>query len=89
MQFNTASLFPLIVIGSLYFAVYGAFSLVALPVSLIKDFLSRPTMPQAETLVLAKESLKLKSVNLLERGKEMYNKNREIDMLADDKTKGQ
>lgn len=74
-------LLPFILGGSLYFVSYVGSMMAFYPLSLINSFINSPNVPSAERIVLAKQALKDKSSQLLDKGRDTYNKNREFLML--------
>lgn len=72
---------PFILIGSIYFVSYVGSMMAFFPMRLINTYITRPVNPSAERIVLAKQALKSKSSTLLEKGRGIYNKNRECVMM--------
>ena len=69
---------PIVMIGSLSFAVFGGAGMSILPITLILGYLNKPTRPNAEDHVLAKNILNQWSKKLIETAQDIYSEKKEM-----------
>ena len=62
------------------FAIYFGGTLGYYPIDLIKCYIQSPEKPEATSHVLAKKLLKEKSIQLIEKGRDIYHQRRELSM---------
>ena len=79
-DFYSVFLFFFLVYGQIIMGWYLGCSFAFFPLKLIKDFVYRPQKPDAETLVLARQCLVKQSEELIEQGRDLYDKRRDFQM---------
>lgn len=82
-DFILVMLAPLVVLGSISFSVFGGAGLAFAPLELIFNYLFRPTRPEPEDHILAKQVLLQASELIVNKAREAYDIRRDIDINPD------
>ena len=78
--FLLVCLVPLVLIGSVCYAIFAGAGMALYPITLIFSYLNQPTKPSAEEYVLAKKVLVASSEMLLNKAKEAYDLRHDLDL---------
>lgn len=68
--------------GYIMFVVFGGVGLTALPMDLIKEFTNRPKMLTSSEAMQKKQSLRRKSVELMEEGNKLKEDQKDIKVQS-------
>lgn len=78
--FLLVCLVPLVLIGSICYAIFAGAGMALYPITLILSYFNQPTKPSAEEYVLSKKVLIASSEMLLNKAREAYDLRHDLDL---------